>query len=165
MGPDAMILVFWMLNFKPAVLLSSFTFIKRLFSSSSLSAIRVVSSAYLRLLIFLPAVLIPACTSSNLTFGSDGKASAYNAGDLGSIPGSGRSPGEGYGNPLQYSCLENPMDGGAFCRLQSMGSQRIRHRATSLHFTLESYLVLISFSTSNLPNYLSNCHLENTVFI
>ena len=41
--------------------------------------------------------------------GSDGKASAYNAGDLGSIPGSGRSPGEGNGNPLQYSCLENPM--------------------------------------------------------
>ena len=46
--------------------------------------------------------------------GSDCKASAYNAGDLGSIPGSGRSPGEGNGNPLQYSCLENPMDGGAW---------------------------------------------------
>ena len=45
---------------------------------------------------------------------SDGKASAYNAGDLGSIPGSGRSPGEGNGNPFQYSCLENPMDGGAW---------------------------------------------------
>ena len=42
--------------------------------------------------------------------GSDGKASAYNAGDPGSIPGSGRSPGEGNGNPLQYACLENPMD-------------------------------------------------------
>ena len=42
--------------------------------------------------------------------GSDGKASAYNAGDPGSIPGSGRSPGEGNGNPLQYSCLENSMD-------------------------------------------------------
>ena len=47
--------------------------------------------------------------------GSDGKASAYNAGDPGSIPGSGRSPGEGNGNPLQYPCLENPMDGGALC--------------------------------------------------
>ena len=46
--------------------------------------------------------------------GSDGKASAYNAGDLGSIPGSGRSPGERNGNPLRYSCLENPMDGGAW---------------------------------------------------
>ena len=42
--------------------------------------------------------------------GSEGKTSACNAGDLGSIPGSGRSPGEGNGNPLQYSCLENPMD-------------------------------------------------------
>ena len=46
--------------------------------------------------------------------GSEGKASTYNVGDPGSIPGSGRSPGEGNGNPLQYSCLENPMDGGAW---------------------------------------------------
>ena len=44
--------------------------------------------------------------------GSEVKASACNAGDLGSIPGLGRSPGEGNGNPLQYSCLENPMDRG-----------------------------------------------------
>ena len=58
-GPDAMILVFWMLSFKPTFSLSSFIFIKRLFSSSLLSAIRVVSSAYLRLLIFLLAILIP----------------------------------------------------------------------------------------------------------
>ena len=46
--------------------------------------------------------------------GSKVKASACNVGDLGLIPGSGRSPGEGNGNPLQYSCLENPMDGGAW---------------------------------------------------
>ena len=46
--------------------------------------------------------------------GSDGKESAYIAGDLGSIPGLGRSPGEGNANPLQYSCLENPMDRGAW---------------------------------------------------
>ena len=46
--------------------------------------------------------------------GSDGKESSCNAGDPGSIPGSGRSPGEGNGNPLQYSCLENPMDSGAW---------------------------------------------------
>ena len=46
--------------------------------------------------------------------GSDGKASAYNVGDLGLVPGLGRSPGEGNGNPLQYSCLENPMDGRAW---------------------------------------------------
>ena len=53
---------------------------------------------------------------SNLGFpgGSDSKASAYNAGDLGSIPGLGRSPGEGNGNPLRYSCLENPMDRGTW---------------------------------------------------
>ena len=46
--------------------------------------------------------------------GSEGKASACNMGDPGWIPGSGRSPGEGNGNPLQYSCLENPMDRGAW---------------------------------------------------
>ena len=62
MGTDAMIFVFWMLSFKPIFSLSSYTFIKRLFSSS-LSAIRVLSSAYLRILIFLPAILIPACAS------------------------------------------------------------------------------------------------------
>ena len=45
--------------------------------------------------------------------GSDGKASVYNEGDPGSISGSGRYPGEGNGNSLQYYCLENPMDGGA----------------------------------------------------
>ena len=46
--------------------------------------------------------------------GSDSKASVYNAGDPASIPGLGRAPGEGNGNPLQYYCLENPMDGGAW---------------------------------------------------
>ena len=67
--------------------------------------------------------------------GSDGKASVYNAGDLGSIPGLGRFPGDGNGNPLQYSCLENPMDAGAWCRLLSMQSQRVGHGwATSLSF-------------------------------
>ena len=68
MGPDSMILVFWMLGFKPTVSLSSFHFVKRLFSSSSLSAIRVVSSAYLGLLIFLPTILTPACALSSLAF-------------------------------------------------------------------------------------------------
>ena len=68
MGPDAMILVFLNVEFfKPAFLLSSFNFIRRLFSSSSLSAIRVVSSAYLRL-IFLLATLIPAWASSSPAF-------------------------------------------------------------------------------------------------
>ena len=68
MGPDAMIFIFWMLSFKPTFSLSSFTFIKKLLSSSSLSAIRVVSSTYLRLLMFLPAILIPACASSSQAF-------------------------------------------------------------------------------------------------
>ena len=68
MGSDAIILAFWMLSFKSAFPLSSFTFIKRLFSPSPLYAIRVVSSAYLRLLIFLPAILILACPSSSPAF-------------------------------------------------------------------------------------------------
>ena len=68
MGPDAMTIVYWMMSFKPTFSLSSFTFIKRLFSSSLLSAIRVVSFACLRLLIFLPTILIPAYVSSSLAF-------------------------------------------------------------------------------------------------
>ena len=63
-----MIFVFWMLSFKPAFSLSSFTFIKRLFGSCSLSAVRVVSSAYLRLLIFLLTILTPVCASSSPAF-------------------------------------------------------------------------------------------------
>ena len=68
MVPDAMIFVFLMLSFKPSFSLSSYTFFKRLFSSSSLSAIRVVSSAYLKLSLFLPENLIPACVSSSPAF-------------------------------------------------------------------------------------------------
>ena len=68
MGLNAMILVFWMLSFKPAFSLSFFTFIKRLFSSSLFSAIRVMSSVYLWLLIFLLAILIPVCASYSMIF-------------------------------------------------------------------------------------------------
>ena len=57
---------------------------------------------------------------------SVGKESPCSAGDLGSIPGSGKSPGEGNGNPLQYSCLENPMDRGAW-RTTVRGVTRVRH--------------------------------------
>ena len=53
-------------------------------------------------------------------------ANAEDVRDMGSIPGLGRSPGGGHGNPLQYSCLENPMGRGAW-QLQSMGSQKVRH--------------------------------------
>ena len=58
--------------------------------------------------------------------GSDGEEFVCKAGNLSSIPGLGRSPGEGNGNPLQYSCLENSMERGAWW-LQSMGSQRVGH--------------------------------------
>ena len=58
--------------------------------------------------------------------GAEVKASACNVGDLGLIPGLGRFPGEGNGNPLQYSCLENPMDGGAWWTIVP-GSQKVRH--------------------------------------
>ena len=58
--------------------------------------------------------------------GTEVKAFAYSVGDLGSIPGSGRSPGEGNGNPLQYSCLENPMDRGAWWATVHR-SKRVRH--------------------------------------
>ena len=68
MEPDAMISVSWMLSFKPTFSLFTFTIIKRRFSSSSLSAIRVVSSAYLRLLIVLLAILIHTCASSSPVF-------------------------------------------------------------------------------------------------
>ena len=70
MGSNAMISVLWILSFKPAFSLSSFTLIMRLLSFSLLSAIRVVSSAYLKLLISLLAILIPACDSSSLAFHS-----------------------------------------------------------------------------------------------
>ena len=74
--------------------------------------------------------------------GSEVKASACNAGDLGSTPGSGRSPGEGNGNPLQCSCLENPMDGGAWWATVH-GSQRVGHNwatNTSTHITFWSII-------------------------
>ena len=65
-----------------------------------------------------------------VSVGSDSKESACNAGDQGSIPGSGRPPGEGNGSPLQCSCLENPMNRGAWRATQSMGSQRATERLT-----------------------------------
>ena len=65
--------------------------------------------------------------------GSDSKASTWNAGDPGSIPGSGRSPGEGSGNPLQYSCLENPKDRGAWWAAVH-GVARSRTRLSAFHF-------------------------------
>ena len=81
-------------------------------------------------------MLIRAMVYSVLGFpgGSEVKASACNAGDLGSIPGSGRSPGEGNGNPLQYSCLENPMGGGAWWATVH-GVAKSRTRLSDFTFT------------------------------
>ena len=72
-------------------------------------------------------------------YGGSGKESACNVGDLGSIPGSGRSPGEGNGNPLQYPCLENPMDGGTWYATVH-GAPKSRTRLSD--FTCLSFLFL-----------------------
>ena len=77
---------------------------------------------------------------------------SINEGDLGSIPGSGRFPGKGNGNPLQYSCLENPREGGAWCRLLSMGSQRVRH-TERFHFTSLQH----TLRRESEQAYVSNC--------
>ena len=61
-----------------------------------------------------PSALTVSSICWSFPGGSHSKASAYHAGDQGSIPGSGRSPGEGNGNPFQYSCMENPTDGGTW---------------------------------------------------
>ena len=76
--------------------------------------------------------------NSSLGFpgGSEVKASACNEGDLGSIPGLGRSPGEGNGNPLQYSCLENLMDGGAWWAKV----HRVAKGRTRLNFNFKLFL-------------------------
>ena len=60
--------------------------------------------------LYSPSLMSTLYLEKGFPGSSDSKASAYNAGDPGLIPGSGRSPGEGNGNPLQYSCLENPLD-------------------------------------------------------
>ena len=73
--------------------------------------------------------------------GSDGKVSAYNAGDPASIPGSGRSPGEGNGNPLQYSCLENPMHGGAWlATVHGVAKSRTRLRDFTITITMGTWV-------------------------
>ena len=74
----------------------------------------------------------------------DGKESACNAGDLGFIPRSGRSPGEGNGNPLQYSCLENPVDGGAW----SAVVHGVAKSRTQLNFTFPFHLHALEEETA-----------------
>ena len=79
--------------------------------------------------------------------GSEVKASACNAGDLGSIPELGRSPGEGNSNPLQYSCLENPMDGGAWwATVQRVAKSRTRLSDFTFTFMLTLHFHYLLFS-------------------
>ena len=104
--------------------------------------------------------IIPT-TKSIFPGGSEVKASASNVGDQGLIPGSGRSTGEGNGNPLQYSCLENPMDGGAWwATVHGVAKSRIRLSNFTFHFPLfihRKALILLTwdvwFSLNN-SNYL-----------
>ena len=86
------------------------------------------------------------CVYVNMGFpgGSDGKASACNAGDPGSIPGSGSSPGEGNGSPLQHSCLENPMDGGAWwATVHGVAKSRTRLSDFPFHFHFPCFTELV----------------------
>ena len=99
---------------------------------------------------------------------SDGKVSAYNVGDPGSIPGSGRSSGEGNGNPLQYSCLENPMDGGAWwATVHGIFNSRTQLR----NFTsIPSPKAVLGLNNLNYVNHLeqhfahSNCHISTSYY-
>ena len=82
--------------------------------------------------------------------GSEVKASACNAGDLGLVPGSGRCPGEGNGNPLQYSCLENPMDGGAWWATVH-GVAKSRTRLSDFTHSLVLLKLLLTFKDRIFP--------------
>ena len=92
--------------------------------------------------------------------GSDIKESACDSGDWGSIPGSGRSPGEGNGNPLQYSCLGNSMDRGAW-RVTVHGVARSWTRLSNLHFHFYFSLSLFIYIGEGNGNSLQYSHLEN----
>ena len=103
---------------------------------------------------FLLTILTCKFIKSTLTFiwnlqtiqgfpgGSEVKASAWNAGDPGSIPGWGRSPGEGNGNPLQYYCLKNPMDRGAW-QATVHGVAKESDRTERLHFHFQKVIIEI----------------------
>ena len=82
-------------------------------ASICLELIKFIVFHFFKILFHISKIVIKSLCKQ-IPGGSDGKESACNAGDLGSIPGSGRSPGEGKGYPVQYSCQENPMDRGAW---------------------------------------------------
>ena len=107
------------------------------------------------LLIIFPCILSFHILSSMEIFpgGSDGKASACNVGELGSIPGLGRSPGEGNGNPLQCSCLENPRDRGAWwAAVYGVAQSRTRlKRLSSSSSSIKQAAYLVAQLVKNLP--------------
>ena len=94
--------------------------------------------------------------------GSDGKASACNVGDPGSTPGSGRPPGEGNGNPLQSSCLGNPMDAGAWWPTVH-GVAKSWTRLSDFTFTCCTHLTPISGCMINLNREIWNDYIDSTV--
>ena len=81
------------------------------------------------------------------TGGSDGKESACNAGDLGSIPGLGQSRGGGHGNPLQYPCLENPMDREVYWGCKDVTEQLTHTDKVVTGSFSQAFWVLITFSS------------------
>ena len=92
--------------------------------------------------------------SLDFSGGSDGKASACNAGDLGLITGMGRSPGEGNGNPLQYSCLKNSMDGGAWQATAHVVA-KVQTRLSNFTFTFSFLYILYIPSLTTRHEYWS----------
>ena len=123
------------------------------------------SKCFIYILALLILTIVLWGRYSHLPCGSEDKESAYNAGDLGLIPISGRSPGEGNGTPLQYSCLGNPTDRGAWW-LQTMGSQRVGHDWATNIFFLSFHLPvenwdLIQAVCPNLPFNHSGFHQKN----
>ena len=133
-----------MLSLKSAFSLLSFTFIKRLFSYSLLSAIRVLSSTYLRLLTVLLAILIPACASSGPAFRMMYSAYIlYKQGDN-IQPDKTWSTGEGHGKPLQNSCLENPVNSMISCADMKNKWMSLSLNYNSLNLTVVSELMLCS---------------------
>ena len=156
---DAMILVFWMLSFKPTFSLSSFTFIKRLFSSL-LPAIRVVLSVYLRLLVFLAAILIPACASATTS-----KTILNDSGESG--PLSCLVP-DLMGNACSFSPLRIMFAVALSCMaftihfLKSFNHKWVLNFVRGLFYIYLEYHMVFIFQFVNMVYHIGLCILKNT---